>query len=91
MKIEGGLRGREGGRGVRNRSGEPALAMGIQDKSMSYMSEKYNKTHKFVQLINGNQKKKYSNLGGEIVRAKGIVIINLENLNGTISYGGFIR
>lgn len=58
------------------------MAMGIQDKSMSYTCEKYNKTHEFIQLIHGNKKEKYSNLRGEIIRAKGIITINLKNLTG---------
>lgn len=31
------------------------MAMGIQDQSTPYTCEKYNETHKFVKLINGNK------------------------------------
>lgn len=62
--------------------------MGIQDKSMSYTCEKYNKTHEFIQLIHGNKKEKYSNLSGENNQSKGY---QPEELDWVISYGGFIR
>lgn len=35
--------------------------------------------------------KKYSKLRGKRIRAIGVITINLKNLDGAISYGGFIR
>lgn len=65
------------------------MKIGIQDQHMSYTHYKYNKTHEFVQLI--NDKKKNSNLRGTRIRAMGIIIVNLKDLNWAISYGSLTK